>query len=299
MCSATDLRQEMPPAITHLVETLVDSIPEIKAVLTAERGASGNINPSGDAQQVADEEIDEIIFDCVRSVDGIGQYVSEERAGSTKLGSGLSVATDPLDGSSNIQTNTTVGTIIGVYDADLPARGRDLIASICLVFGPISTIGVAANDELIQYTVRDGSIVGAEPVVLPEPGDIWGFSGSPAEWTPAITAYNDALSQQYANRYTGAMIADVWLLLAHGGLVGYPKRSTKPDGVLRLQYESNPIAYAIECAGGAASTGSRSILDIEPEGLHQRVPAFFGTQSRIDELETRLSAGKTPHSLDA
>jgi D-fructose 1,6-bisphosphatase (EC 3.1.3.11) len=84
------------------------------------------------------------------------------------------------------------------------------------------------------------------------------------------------------------MIADVWLLLARGGLVGYPKRSTKPDGVLRLQYESNPVAYAVECAGGVGSTGSQPILDVEPEGIHQRVPAFFGTKSHIEKVRTRL-----------
>lgn len=287
----TELKQDTRPEVTRLIGTLIETIPDIRAALATERGASGKTNPSGDTQRAADERIDEIIFDCVRSLDGIGQYVSEEREGITDLGLGLSVATDPLDGSSNIKTNTTVGTIIGVYDAELPARGRDLVASLCLVFGPVATLGVAADDELVEYTIQDGAIVDSRVVTLPESGGIWSFSGSPAEWTPALEAYNEALSQQYAHRYTGAMIADIWMLLARGGLVGYPKRSTKPDGVLRLQYESNPVAYAVECAGGAASTGSQSILDVEPEGLHQRVPSFFGTESLIDELETRLEAG--------
>ncbi|MFD1642406.1 class 1 fructose-bisphosphatase [Halohasta litorea] len=286
----TDHRQDTRPEVTGLIEALIESIPEIKSVLAAERGASGKVNPSGDTQRVADEQIDEIVFDCVNSLDGIGQYVSEEREGITDLGSGLSVATDPLDGSSNIKTNTTVGTIIGVYDAELPARGRELVASLCLVLGPVPTLGVAADDELIEYTIQDGAIVGSRAVRLPESGGIWSFSGQPTEWTPALRSYEETLGQQYAHRYTGAMIADVWLLLAFGGLVGYPERSTKPDGVLRLLYESNPVAYALECAGGAASTGSQPILDVEPEGLHQRIPTFFGTQSLIDELETRLDS---------
>jgi fructose-1,6-bisphosphatase I len=291
MGPTTELRQDTRTEVTRLIGTLIEAIPEIKTALAAERGASGKVNPSGDTQRVADEKIDEIIFDCVRSVDDFGQYLSEEREGITDLGSGLSVATDPLDGSSNIKTNTTVGTIIGVYDAQLPARGRELVASLCLVFGPVTTLAVAANDELVEYTIQDGAIVDAESITLPQEGGIWSFSGGPAEWTPALQAYHEALSQQYAHRYTGAMIADVWLLLACGGIVGYPERSTKPDGVLRLQYESNPVAYAIECAGGAASTGSQRVLDVEPEGRHQRVPTFFGTESLIEELETRLEGG--------
>jgi len=291
MGPTTKLRQDTRTEVTRLIETLIEVIPEIKTALASERGASGKVNPSGDTQRIADEKIDEIIFDCVGSVDGFGQYLSEEREGITDLGSGLSVATDPLDGSSNIKTNTTVGTIIGVYDAPLPARGRELVASLCLVFGPVTTLAVAANDELIEYTIQDGAIVDGEPIALPEAGGIWSFSGRPTEWTPALRDYDDTLGRQYAHRYTGAMIADVWLLLAHGGLVGYPARSTKPDGVLPLQYESNPIAYAVECAGGAASTGSQPILDVEPEGRHQRVPTFFGTNSLINELETRLEAG--------
>lgn len=286
----TDLRQDTRSEITELVETLIEAIPEIKTVLAQERGASGKINPSGDTQRVADDEIDKILFERISEIDGIGQFLSEERAELIDIGSGLGLATDPLDGSSNIKTNTAVGTIIGVYDADLPATGRDLVASVCLFFGPMTTLAVAANDELVEYVVQDGEIIGAEPLTIPEDGGIWSFSGRPTEWTPALRDYEDQLGKRFKHRYTGAMIADVRLLLAEGGLVGYPKRTTKPAGVLRLQYESNPVAYAIECAGGAGSTGTQRILDIEPDGIHQRVPTFFGTQSLIEELETRLKA---------
>ena len=289
MSPTTELRQETRTEVTDLIGALIRSIPEIKTALAAEGGTSGKMNPSGDTQRIADEKIDKIIFDCVQSLDGIGQYLSEEREGIIDLGSGLSVATDPLDGSSNIKTNTTVGTIIGVYDAELPARGRELVASLCLVLGPVTALGVAANDELIDYTIQDGAIVGSRTVTLPESGGIYSFSGRPTEWSVALRAYEEALGKRYDHRYTGAMIADVWLLLARGGLVGYPKRSTKPDGVLRLQYESNPVAYAVECAGGVGSTGSQPILDVEPEGIHQRVPTFFGTKSRIEKLKTRLA----------
>jgi len=288
MSTNINIRQDIEPEVTQLTKTLINSIPEIKNVLTTGREVSGTKNPSGDTQWVADERIDEVILACARSVDGIGQYVSEERAESIALGSGLSVATDPLDGSSNIKSNATLGTIIGVYEDELPACGRDLVASIILVLGPVTTLGVAANDELIIYTIKNKTIVGAESVEFPESGDVYAFSGNPSEWTPALQSYDEKLSHQYDNCYTGSMIADVWMLLERGGLVGYPKRTTYPNGVLRLQYESNPVAYAIECAGGAASTGTQSVLDLKPAGLHGQTPTFFGTQSLIEGLETRL-----------
>jgi fructose-1,6-bisphosphatase I len=281
-------RPETRSEITRLIETVIDVLPEIKTVLARERGASGKTNPSGDTQKVADDKIDQLLFDAIVDLDGFGEFLSEEREDIEDIGSGLSVATDPLDGSSNIQTNTTIGTIIGVYDAPLPAVGRDLIASIFVVFGPLTTVGVAANDELVEYIVQDGEIIDAERLTMPESGGIWSFSGRPTEWTPALRSYKEVLSERYKLRYSGAMIADVRLLLSYGGLLGYPTRSTKPDGVLRLQYESNPIAYAVECAGGAGSTGSQRILDLEPEGRHQRVPTYFGNQALIDDLETRL-----------
>jgi len=276
--------------ITHLVETVIEQLPEIKTILARERGTSGKTNPSGDTQKVADDKIDELLFDAMVDLDGFGEFLSEEREEIEQIGSGLSIATDPLDGSSNIQTNTTVGTIIGVYDAPMPAVGRDLIASVFVVFGPLTTVGVAANDELVEYIIQDGEIIEAEQLTMPAEDGIWSFSGQPTEWTPALRSYKEALSERYKLRYTGAMIADVRMLLSYGGLLGYPARSTKPDGVLRLQYESNPIAYAVECAGGAGSTGSQRILDLEPEGRHQRVPTYFGTESLIDELEDRLAA---------
>ncbi len=290
MATATSIRDDIPREVIRLVETVIEVTPDIKAVLAQDRGASGKINASGDTQRIADDKIDDILFEAISPLEGFGEFLSEEREDLVDIGDGLSIATDPLDGSSNIKTNTTVGTIIGVYDAPLPAKGREIVASIFVVLGPLTTVGVAANDELIEYVIQDGEVVAEEPLSIPEDGGIWSFSGQPNEWTPALRSFDTTLSQRFDHRYTGAMIADVRLLLAKGGLVGYPERSTKPDGVLRLQYESNPIAHAIEAAGGAGSTGHGRILDREPDGLHERVPTFFGTRSLIDELETQLEA---------
>ena len=276
--------------VTEITEALVETIPEIRSVFGQRTGTTGRTNASGDTQLVADKEIDRILFDAIAPLDAVGEYASEERPEIVDVGSGLAFATDPVDGSSNIEANTTVGTIIGIYDASLPASGDELVASICLVFGPLTTLAVAADDELIEYTIQDGRVVSAEPITMPEAGGIYGFSGRPHQRPAALREYETDLETELKNRYTGAMIADVWILLAEGGLVGYPGTDSSPDGVLRLQYESNPVAYAVEAAGGAGSTGHQRILGVEPEDLHQRIPTYFGTEERIAELEARFGA---------
>lgn len=288
MSTTTEWRHDTRDGLVEITDTLVELLPEITSVFTNRSGATGRTNASGDTQMVADKQVDEILFDAVADLDTVGEYASEERPEIVDVGSGLAFATDPVDGSSNITANTTVGTIIGVYDAALPAAGRDLIGSICIVFGPLTTLSVAADGELIEHIVQNGEIVGSEPVELPEEGGICGFSGRPNERPAALREYETELRTELKLRYSGAMIADVWQLLAHGGLIGYPETDSKP-GVLRLQYESNPVAYAVEAAGGAASTGRQRILDVEPADIHQRLPTYFGTQSRIEELETRFS----------
>lgn len=278
----------MSDVVDEVVDAVVEVAPELRAALADHRGAKGGTNPSGDEQSLADRKLDELLYEALAPIDGVGAFASEEREEIADVGSGLAVATDPLDGSSNLASNTTVGTILAVYDGDLPATGDDLLAGMVLVFGPTTTLTVAVDGEATEYVIDDGEIVDSTPVSLAEENAIWGFAGGPDTWYDPVTDFADDLYHRTKLRYTGAMVADVQHLLAKGGIVGYPAQSTRPDGVLRLQYESNPVAYVVESAGGAASTGHERILDVEPEGLHQRLPTFFGSPEMIEELEERL-----------
>jgi len=278
----------MSDVVEEVVDAVVAVAPELRAALADHRGAKGGTNPSGDEQSLADRKLDELLYEALTPIDGVGAFASEEREEIVDVGGGLSLATDPLDGSSNLASNTTVGAILAVYDADLPATGEDLLAGMVLVFGPTTTLTVAVDGEATEYVLADGEIVDSSPVTLAGENAIWGFAGGPDEWFDPVTAFADDLYHRTKLRYTGAMVADVQHLLAKGGIVGYPAQRSRPDGVLRLQYESNPVAYVVESAGGAASTGHERILDVEPDGLHQRLPTFFGSPAMIEELEERL-----------
>jgi fructose-1,6-bisphosphatase I len=278
----------MTAVVDDVVTALVEKTPALRGALVRHRGTVEGTNPSGDKQIVADRRLDELLYKALGDVDGVGAYASEERQAVADVGAGVSVATDPLDGSSNLKSNTTVGTVVAVYDGDLPASGRDLLAGIVLIFGPATTLTVAVDGEATEHVIEDGEIVGSAPVSLADERPIWGFAGGPDEWADDLEAFANDLYQRLKLRYTGAMVSDVQHLLARGGIAGYPSTTTRPDGVLRHQYEAAPVAYLVEAAGGAASTGQRPVLDVTPDDVHQRVPVFFGSTSLIEELEDRI-----------
>jgi fructose-1,6-bisphosphatase I len=277
------------------VEAIFDAIaacaPEIRAALPGRRVESGETNPSGEARLAADEYADDLIQDRLRGIDGVGAYASEEDEDIVDLGDGLSVAVDPLDGSSNLKPNNTMGTVVGIYDAALPASGRDLVGAAYVLYGPITTMAAAVDGEVTEYVIREGEREAVEEgLTLPEEPSIYGFGGRVPDWTDAFTEYAREIEsdESLRLRYGGAMIGDVNQVLTYGGVFAYPALESAPNGKLRLQYEGNPIGYIVEAAGGASSDGERSLLDVEPTDLHQRVPVHVGNREPIDRLEARL-----------
>lgn len=275
-------------AVDSILTTVVDATTEIRAGLATYRNKVDTENPTGDTQVAADQWIDDLLFEQFRELDAVGSFVSEERPDAIDVGEGYSVAIDPLDGSSNLEPNSTTGTILGIYDAPLPASGRELVASAYVLYGSYTTMTVARDDTVERLVVQEGEVVDTDPVSIPSDPGICGVAGQTSDWDDTLRTYVDELRETYKLRYSGAMVADVEQLLTYGGLLAYPPSPSQPDGILRLQFESNPIAHIVETAGGHSSDGHGSVLDCDPEGLHQCVPTYFGTPALVDELETRL-----------
>ncbi|AHF99682.1 fructose-1,6-bisphosphatase [Halostagnicola larsenii XH-48] len=272
-----------------IVDALAAVVPHVRAEFRDGREKTRNENPSGDVQSAADRQIDQLFREQLAPLEAVGAFASEERKRVEDVGDGYSVAIDPLDGSSNLRSNNIVGTVVGVYNGSLPASGRDLIASMVVLYGPFATITAAIDETVTRYVVDDGAIVDSSPVTIPAEGEICGFAGSTNEWPEAVEDCWRELHRDYKLRYTGAMVADINHLLVNGGLLGYPERSSSPNGDLRLQYEANPIAHIVETAGGRSSTGQESILDRTPAELHEHVPAYFGNPEQISYLESTLA----------
>ena len=273
-------------------ETLAALAPEIRASLPGRRVKSDETNPSGETRLEADAYADELIEEALGEIDGVGTYASEEQAEPIDVGSGeVSVACDPLDGSSNIKPNSPMGTIIAVYEGELPAGGDRLLASGFILFGPILTMTVARDGEVTEANVNDGEIdVIDDDVTLPDEPTVYGMGGRVPDWTEGFAAFIDEIEQEYKLRYGGAMVADVNQVLTYGGIFSYPALKSAENGKLRLQFEGIPMAYIMESAGGASSDGSQSILDVDPERFHQRVPVHLGNAELIDRVEETLAA---------
>lgn len=273
---------------TEILETVAAAAPEIRAGLPGRRTTTESENVSGDEQLAADVWADDLLCERLTALDSVGAYASEERESLVGSGSGYHVAVDPLDGSSNLRSNNPMGTIVGVYDASLPAAGQELVAAAFVLFGPITTMVAAVDGEVTEYVLEDGERSAVGPVEIPEDPTVYGFGGRVPDWTDAFKAHVREVETDLKLRYGGAMIADVSQVLTYGGIFGYPGLLSRPDGKLRLLFEGAPIGYIVESAGGASSDGEQSLLELEPSTLHERTPVFVGSQECIDRLESAL-----------
>ena len=291
---------EPDPTVEAIFDAVAATAPEIRAALPGRRVESGTDNPSGERVMAGDLYADELLADALTAVDGVGSFVSEEREAAVDAGDAVgegayAVAIDPLDGSSNLRSNNAMGTVIGVYDAPLPATGRDLVAAGYVLYGPITTMVVAddggVREEVIEVDGEGGSVdrsVVEEDLTLPDDPLVYGFGGRVPDWPDDFTAYAREIEDELKLRYGGAMVGDVNQVLTYGGIFAYPALTSAPEGKLRLSFEANPIAYIVERAGGAATDGETDILDVEPEGVHDRVPLYVGNERLTERLKSAL-----------
>jgi fructose-1,6-bisphosphatase I len=280
----------MSGGIDAVLEVVASTAPEIRGGLAGRRVYEDGENPSGETQLAADVYADELLEERLLGLDSVASYASEERetvvAGD---GGAYHVACDPLDGSSNLQSNNTMGTLFGVYEEPLPAAGEALVASGFVLYGPITTM-VTARDGVVTESVvgEGGREVVTEDLRLPAEPTVYGFGGRASEWTDPFAEYVSTVETELKLRYGGAMIGDVNQVLTYGGIFGYPGLESRPEGKLRLLFEGHPIAYVVESAGGASSNGERSLLSCEPERLHERTPLFVGDEAYVERLEATV-----------
>jgi fructose-1,6-bisphosphatase I len=219
------------------------------------------------------------------------------------------VVFDPLDGSSNIDVNVSVGTIFSILRrepdpdgtrdplADVLQPGTAQIAAGYVVYGSSTMLVYTAGNGVAGFTL-DPSIgafvISHERIVMPPRGAIYSVNEANADSFPEgyrrflATLRSGATGRQYSSRYIGSLVADFHRTLLKGGVFLYPPTRTHPQGKLRLMYEANPIAFLAEQAGGVATDGQRRILDLKPASLHQRTPLMVGSSEEMALLEQHL-----------
>jgi fructose-1,6-bisphosphatase I len=277
-------------------------------------GRAGATNIQGEQQQKLDVFADDIIFRVCDHTGRLCAMASEERDNiieipeQYKKGSYVLVY-DPLDGSSNIDVNVSIGTIFGIYrclDWDLRGRvedvmqpGRKLVAAGYVLYGS-STMLVYTTGQGVHGFTLDPELgeflLSHENMRLPEPPAYYSVNHAYFErWSPGVKRYLRWLQGRegwegpaLSSRYIGSLVADFHRNLMRGGIFCYPAEENRPNGKIRLLYEASPLAFLAQQAGGYASNGYESILDIEPTDLHQRTPLYVGNRSLVYQLERFL-----------
>lgn len=273
-------------------------------------GHAGTSNIQGEEQQKLDVYADQVIIRLCDHTGRLCVMASEEHDGIIKIPprypKGRYVLVfDPLDGSSNISANVGTGTIFGIYRCidwetrgrleDCLQPGRDLVAAGYILYGT-STILVYSTGVGVHGFTLDPQLgeflLSHEQIQIPVPPKYYSVNhGYQSKWTKDIQRYvrwlqgRDGSQLELSERYIGSLVADFHRNLLEGGVFLYPGQNDRPAGKLRLLYEASPLAFLVRQAGGYASDGKRSILDIAPSSLHQRIPLFIGSKSLVEQVE--------------
>ncbi|MCK9280637.1 MAG: class 1 fructose-bisphosphatase [Melioribacteraceae bacterium] len=288
-----------------------------KAGLADIIGYTGDTNESGDEQKKLDMFAHNILL---RALDHIGHFcvfASEEEEEIIHLPPHQKVGKyvllfDPLDGSSNIDANVSIGTIFSIFQRESPGGSPGLLSD-CLQEGYKQVAAgyiVYGSSTIFVYTAGHGHgvhgftldpafgefILSHDNIKIPPNGRVYSVNeGNYFHWNKGVKNYIKYLQSNlyegkpYQGRYIGSMVADVHRTLLYGGIFMYPGDQRNPKGKLRLVYECNPIAFIIEEAGGIAISGKKRILELKPTSLHERTPVYMGSKEDVELVQKFMS----------
>lgn len=271
-----------------LIETLYSLAPKVsELIILGETSYTSSTNQSGDTQLALDVKSDLLIQEELTSLQCIKAIFSEEKEEIIQInpqGKYL-VAYDPIDGSSLIAGNLSVGSIFGIYKDSF--EGKNLIASAYILYGPRLEIVIATQKDTPpihkRYNPTNQSWSEATPLSLSPQGSLNSPGGTQKNWTPYHKKMVESLfAQGYRLRYSGGMVPDLHQILTKGGgLFSYPATSDAPHGKLRKLFEVFPFAFIFECAGGEAIDGYQRLLDLPISHSHESTQCFFGSKEEI------------------
>lgn len=268
-------------------------------------GEYGEVNVQGESQQILDVYSNEVMIQSLASRESVGVIASEEEEFARVINDSpeaqYAVIFDPLDGSSNIDVNVSVGTTFSIFrrpegsntvDADewVLQPGSKQIGAGYVVYGSSTVMVYTVGNGVHGFTLDPNVgafVLSHENIKMPKQGKSYSvneayFDSFPTQYQDYIRHLRSGESGSYRSRYIGSMVADFHRTLLRGGIFMYPPTASQPSGKLRLLYEANPIAMIAEQAGGVALDGTSRILDIEPDMVHQRTPMVVGSQHEME-----------------
>ena len=286
--------------LTRLICEIADASKYIvNSIRTGDLGVAGTSNLYGEDQLALDVLSDRILRKRLLHSGVVANIVSEETSDiistSTDYEGRYSVAYDPLDGSSLVDVNLAVGTIVSIYEGgNLLQPGRNQVAAMYILYGPRTTLVYSTGrgvhefgmNQLMEYTLV------RENIRMQPKGSIYSPGGQRNLYSSGTENFVRYMEENGAKlRYSGGFVPDINQILMKGkGVFMYPHLKGSPDGKLRLLYELNPMSYLVEQAGGAASTGHQRILDLQPRQIDDRAPVFIGCREDVAHAEELIRA---------
>ena len=282
-----------------------------RAGLAGMLGATGETNVQGEFVQKLDIYANDSFKRALEHVGVCCAVVSEEDEDPFLIPEPFHsgryiVCIDPLDGSSNIDVNATIGTIFGIFrrvtpegkpaeEQDYLRKGRDMVAAGYIIYGSGTVLVLSTGQGVYGFTLDPlvGEFFLSHSNIQLEPrGTTFSINeGYAAQWDPRLRAHIEGFkdsNESWKSRYIGSLVADFHRNILKGGIFMYPGTLSNPKGKLRLLYEAFPLAFLVEAAGGKASNGKQDILDLLPIDHHERTPLFIGNTENVDAVEKAL-----------
>lgn len=276
--------------LKRLILEIASLAVRIRSGFIENQGVAGTQNMYGETQVEMDKWADEVLVDGLSRLPYVASVGSEERDSIIEINENgeFSVVFDPLDGSSLMGVNLTVGTIVGIFRSKTPFhKGKQLAGALYVLYGPLTTLVYSIGQGVHEFAFdkKGNPILQKEDLKI---GDkkIFAPGGLRKEYSkPHFRFISELERRGYKLRFAGAFVADVHQILHKGGVFTYPATSSSPQGKLRLLFEAIPMGYLVKQAGGSISDGRGDILEILPEKIDQRVPVYVGGNREIEIVQ--------------
>ena len=301
--------QDLLLAVVNTCSTLSHEVAQ--GALIGLLGSAGSGNVQGEVQQKLDIIANDQLIDGVKGCKSLAGLASEEMELPVPVqGTGdYLLLFDPLDGSSNIDVNVSIGTIFSILKkqnpnaplqtSDFLLSGRHQVAAGYVVYGPQTTMALTLGDGVVMFTLNKETgeflLIKDAVTISPSTKEFAINMSNMRHWAEPVRRYVEeclagttgARDKDFNMRWIASMVADVHRVLSRGGVFMYPwdKRDPKKAGKLRLMYEANPMSFLVEQAGGVSINGTQTIMDLQPTGLHERVSVMLGSKEEIDRLK--------------
>ncbi|HEX3002394.1 MAG TPA: class 1 fructose-bisphosphatase [Methanoregula sp.] len=256
-------------------------------------------NQFGEEQMALDKYADEVFISGLKRTRLVRYIATEEQSQIIEVENPknpFGVVIDPLDGSSLIDVNLCVGSIIGIYPGHVLEKGISMVAALYILYGPLTTLTFTTGGGVHEFVMNDAGefVLRHKDMRIPD-GKIYAPGALRKDYFPAHARWIQALEDAgYKLRFSGCFVGDVHQILHKGGVFSYPGFRGKEKGKLRLLYEANPMGMIICQAGGAISNGKSDILTVKPEAIGQVTPIYVGGRKEIALIETLMNEARIP-----